>query len=223
MMMVRVFSEPHAFWVFYEVRLFTCLDVTSTGVLVVQREGHDETKEVRFTLVGTMNPSEGGLRPQLLDRFGLMADVVAESEDEVRLGILQAVLNYDAAVELEKNGQSGESLVQLNEMREKDKKYRDQICQSKARLKDVELAPEIAKWCAGIGRQFGVEGHRGDYIIALAACARAALRSATRVELEDLLEVAPLVLQHRRSNALQAGGPLWTSDDSTKLHQWFTA
>jgi magnesium chelatase subunit I len=57
------------------------LDVTSTGVLVVQREGQSEQKRVNFTLVGTMNPEEGGLRPQLLDRFGLMVNVEAEKNE----------------------------------------------------------------------------------------------------------------------------------------------
>src|ERR1044071_4339957 len=65
------------------------LDVTSTGILVIEREGQDAKGiDVKFTLVGTMNPSEGGLRPQLLDRFGLMVDVMTESET-VRLDILQ--------------------------------------------------------------------------------------------------------------------------------------
>ena len=68
------------------------LDVTSTGVLVVEREGSDYTKPVQFTLIGTMNPSEGLLRPQLIDRFGLCANLVAS---EQRAQILKNVLLYD--------------------------------------------------------------------------------------------------------------------------------
>jgi magnesium chelatase subunit I len=72
------------------------LDVTSTGVLVVQRDGNDRQPEsVAFTLVGTMNPEEDGLRPQLLDRFGLMVSVSAESERAKRVQILQNVLKFN--------------------------------------------------------------------------------------------------------------------------------
>src|SRR5207248_7357981 len=74
------------------------LDVTSTGVLVVEREGQDIQEPVQFTLVGTMNPEEGGLRPQLLDRFGLMVRVVAEANPEQRRQILQTVLAFDEAI-----------------------------------------------------------------------------------------------------------------------------
>src|SRR5712692_7411902 len=67
------------------------LDVTSTGKLVIQREGLDEQHDVRTTLVGTMNPEEGGLRPQLLDRFGLMVAVEGETSRDRRLAILDTV------------------------------------------------------------------------------------------------------------------------------------
>jgi magnesium chelatase subunit I len=84
------------------------LDVTSTGVLVVQRDGQNKQSEkVAFTLVGTMNPEEGGLRPQLLDRFGLMVSVAAETDAEKRLAILQNVLAFDQAIAaLEQTGAS---------------------------------------------------------------------------------------------------------------------
>src|SRR5258708_34450536 len=78
------------------------LDVTSTGKLVIQREGLDEQHDVRTTLVGTMNPEEGGLRPQLLDRFGLMVAVEGETSRDMRLAILDTVLRFDRAVSQEK-------------------------------------------------------------------------------------------------------------------------
>src|SRR5205823_5021063 len=72
------------------------LDVLSTGVLVVEREGiHEEKDDVSFMLVGTMNPDEGPLRPQLLDRFSLFVPVTAEAELEVRRKILFNVLKFD--------------------------------------------------------------------------------------------------------------------------------
>ncbi|MFM5959555.1 MAG: AAA family ATPase, partial [Dolichospermum sp.] len=74
------------------------LDVTSTGVLVVQREGKRIEEVVSFTLVSTMNPEEGGLRPQLLDRFGLMVDITAQTGKEERIQILQTVMAWDRAM-----------------------------------------------------------------------------------------------------------------------------
>jgi magnesium chelatase subunit I len=71
------------------------LDVASTDVLVVQREGKSIETPVHFTLVGTMNPEEGGLRPQLLDRFGLMVAVPSEQSEERRLEILETMLRFD--------------------------------------------------------------------------------------------------------------------------------
>ena len=73
------------------------LDVTSTGVLPVEREGISKSVRTDFGLVATMNPEEGQLRPQLLDRFGLMVEVEAEASSERRLEILDAVLRLDEA------------------------------------------------------------------------------------------------------------------------------
>ena len=71
------------------------LDVSSTGVLTVQRDGFDEQKIVRFRLVGTMNPDEGGLRPQLLDRFGLVVPIRSAAGIEARREIVRTVLRFD--------------------------------------------------------------------------------------------------------------------------------
>src|ERR1035438_10243370 len=80
------------------------LDVTSTGKLVIQRDGLNEQRDVHITLVGTMNPEEGGLRPQLLDRFGLMVDVTTLPEPEMRRAILKTVLQFDLALQQEEIG-----------------------------------------------------------------------------------------------------------------------
>lgn len=173
------------------------LDVTATGVLTVEREGKDERKEVRFILVGTMNPAEGLLRPQLLDRFGLMVDVTSEDEVSRRADILEVVLDFDAARWLEKNNQQGESLLRLQQARKKDQDYKQELQQARKICDRVKLDRSVAECCARIGKEFQAEGHRGDYIMALAARARAALRKDTTVKPEDILEVAPLALQHR--------------------------
>jgi magnesium chelatase subunit I len=190
------------------------LDVTSTGVLVIEREGKDERKEVRFIMVGTMNPAEGGLRPQLLDRFGLMADVVAEEDEQLRTDILETVLDYDAARILEKKGQEGKPLEKLQKARTQDKQLKQQLRQARTRFEQVILPREIAECCVKIGKQFQIEGHRGDYIMALAARACAALRGSKTVGAKDVLAVAPLALQHRRTGASQGGTSSWTNEDT---------
>lgn len=198
------------------------LDVTSTGILVVQREGRKDETEVHFTLVGTMNPSEGGLRPQLLDRFGLMVNVITEPED-MRKQILQAVLDYDAALVPEKGTQpSDPRKVKIENARKNDRHRREQLAKAKAHFASVELPPEVAEGCVRVSSSIRAEGHRGDYVMALAAQAHAALRGAKRAEMSDLLAVAPLSLQHRRAGTLQAGGSLWTPEDDKMIRELLT-
>jgi magnesium chelatase subunit I len=195
------------------------LDVTSTGVLTVEREGKDERKEVRFIMVGTMNPAEGGLRPQLLDRFGLIADVVAEEDEQLRTNILETVLDYDTARLLEKSGQQGKPLEnnpleKLQEARSLDKQLRQKLALARTNFDKVTLPRKIAECCVKVGKQFQIEGHRGDYIMALAARACSALRDSTSVNAGDVLAVAPLALQHRRVGASQGGTLPWTNEDA---------
>jgi magnesium chelatase subunit I len=117
------------------------LDVTSTGVLVVQRDGQNrEPEKIAFTLVGTMNPEEGGLRPQLLDRFGLMVSVAAETDAEKRLAILQNVLAFDQAIAaLEGKGASD----WLDHARQQDQEKFEKLKQAKEKFNSVEVSPEI--------------------------------------------------------------------------------
>lgn len=194
------------------------LDVTSTNILVIQREGRKDEVQVHFTLVGTMNPSEGGLRPQLLDRFGLMVDVVTEPAD-VRTHILQVVLTYDAARALAEAGQTGPAVKKLEEARQKDRERKAQLDAAKALFPKVNLSPEVAEGCVRVSSSIKAEGHRGDYVMALAARAHAALRGAKKVEMADLIEVAPLALQHRRSGILQSGGSLWSPEDDKMVKE----
>lgn len=194
------------------------LDVTSTGILVIQREGRNLEKEVRFTLVGTMNPSEGGLRPQLLDRFGLMVDVITEPPKE-RANILQIVLDYDAAMVMEKAGQTGRLRNSLDKARQNDKMRKGQLDKAKARFPKVKLPPEVADACIRISSSIQAEGHRGDYVMALAARANAAMRGAKHAEMFDLMKVAPLALQHRRSGVLPSGAVLWSDEDNKQIER----
>lgn len=193
------------------------LDVTSTGILVVEREGQQREREVHFTLVGTMNPSEGGLRPQLLDRFGLMVDVVAEYDDAARMKILQTVLNYDEAVLQQKQGAQDGLARWLYEARSSDGERRVALKSARERLHKVELPKRMAALCVEVAKSFQVEGHRGDYVMALAARACAALDGAKQVTEAYLEEVAPLALQHRRPGILQTGTEFWSDADKNQV------
>lgn len=193
------------------------LDVTSTGVLVVQRDGQNkEPQKVAFTLVGTMNPEEGGLRPQLLDRFGLMVNVQAETDEGVRLQILQNVLTFDQAL----SAPTGSGLsTWLDRAKKKDTKKYEQLQQAKEKFGSVEVSPEILGLCIKLSSKFQVEGNRGDYVLAMAARACAALEGASEVTRSHLKVVAPLALQHRRPQMAQSSQEVWNDQDRETLDQ----
>lgn len=189
------------------------LDVTSTGKLVIQREGLDEQLDIEMTLVGTMNPEEGGLRPQLLDRFGLMVGVEEVAEEE-RFEVLQTVLDFDRAVRLEKKG---ETAAFLQEARKEADGLRKEIEGAKGRLEQIQLCREAAKMCIKLAQGFRVEGHRSDYLLALAASAYAARRGDDKAEVEHVGEVADLVLRHRQAGAQQLNYAQWGEQEQIKL------
>jgi magnesium chelatase subunit I len=190
------------------------LDVTSTGILAVQREGQNEQMSVSFTLVGTMNPEEGGLRPQLLDRFGLMVSVKAEglkeaetaANEDIRLKILQTVLEFDQALsELNTSNTSSYIDAAIKE----DAKHKDWLERARKKFSTVEIPEDIARNCVRLATSLQAEGHRGDYILALAARAYAARERATQVTNNHLAKVAQLALQHRHPEGVQNNQKLW--------------
>ncbi len=182
------------------------LDVTSTGILPVQREGQDEQLSVSFTLVGTMNPEEGGLRPQLLDRFGLMVSVTAEANEDERVKILQTVLEFDEAVTELK---SGKSSSYINHALEEDQKRKDVLETAKDKFSSVTVPENIARNCVKLAAAVKAEGNRGDYTIALAARAYAALQDVEEVTNKHVATVVQMALQHRHPEGLQNSQMLW--------------
>jgi magnesium chelatase subunit I len=182
------------------------LDVTSTGVLVIERSGHPERRRVQFLLIGTMNPNEGLLRPQLIDRFGLMVEMTAETAAEERVRILEGVLTYDEAVVLERNGGRGAALDVLLEARTKDQAHRKTLEDARQFVDSVTIPEPLKTICAKLGA-LSTEGHRADYLLAVAARALAACDGQREIAPEHLLKVAQLALQHRRSSP-------WTSADT---------
>lgn len=163
------------------------LDAAATGVTTVEREGISLRHASQFLLVGTMNPEEGELRPQLLDRFGLCVPVVASADPRRRAEAVRARLSHDRhpAGSLSEHGAAGQELT-------------SQIAASRARSAAVELAdPELLRIttaCAALG----VDGLRGDLVTARAAIAHAAWADRPAVTEADIRAAARLALPHRR-------------------------
>ncbi len=182
--------------------------------LLEEREGQDYQKPIQLTLVGTMNPEEGGLRPQLLDRFGLMVQVVAETDLKQRRKILQTVLEFDEAVFQRSNGLSETFFEAASKEMQQYKIEPERACQH---FYSVAIPEQIAETCVTVANEFRAEGHRGDYLMILAARAYAARMGHRQVELEHIKKIAPLVLQHRRPEAKQLNHILWSEADNKLL------
>jgi|SRR5215467_461170 len=185
------------------------LDVASTGVLTVQREAADRVKHISFGLVGTMNPEEGGLRPQLLDRFGLMV-IVSELDPALRQTMVSTVLRFD-----EEASRSDSRWIKNG--LENDLRLRNRLEYARERVHKVVISRRVAKLCADLAAQFNAVGHRGEVVTALAARALAARDGSDEVKVQHVGKVAPMALQHRRHDAAHGGPAEWTEDDSALL------
>lgn len=190
------------------------LDVTSTGVLVIARDGlGPPPRPLSFTLVGTMNPSEGELRPQLLDRFGLKVEVSTASSIEQRRQILQTVIEFDG-LSIEGAGDA------LHGARGRDLVRRDRLNVARELLRKVNVSSELLDVCAELADKLKVDGHRGERVTALAACACSALRAAEsgtaeiRVEANDVRRVVRTAMGHRRADR-------WTKEDDVLVAEVF--
>ncbi|MEN3281416.1 MAG: magnesium chelatase subunit [Solirubrobacteraceae bacterium] len=188
------------------------LDVASTGVLNIQHQMADEELTgLTFTLVGTMNPEEGGLRPQLLDRFGLMVDVQPVNKRDERQKILEAVLAFDAA------RSATRPTTWLRRARVADAKRRRELRAARKRFGGVVVRKPIRERCARLGEALELAGHRGEYVTALGARALAAIEGTGAVDREHLAKVAPMALAHRTQSAVQGGHAQWTTDHQAAL------
>ncbi|MEK8016194.1 MAG: AAA family ATPase [Candidatus Parabeggiatoa sp.] len=189
------------------------LDVTSTGVLEVQRDARDSQPEnIAFTLVGTMNPEEGSLRPQLLDRFGLMVNVTTEADK--RSELLDTVLKYDKARFQQKQGKS---VTWLEEAYQADQARKTVLEKAKQQLYEIRLPEQVKQCCIALANAFQVEGHRNDYVMALATQANAALKGVSEATVDHVKEVANMSIQHRRPEFLLSGRIIWSNADTERV------
>ncbi|MFF8904497.1 putative cobaltochelatase [Streptomyces olivaceoviridis] len=163
------------------------LDAAAMGASYVEREGVSVRHAARFLLVGTMNPEEGELRPQLLDRFGLTVEVAASREPEQRVEVVRRRLAYDDDPAAFAARWAGEEAA----VRQRIVAARELV--PRVRLGDGALR-QIAATCAA----FEVDGMRADIVMARTATALAAWAGRTDVLAEDVRQAALLALPHRR-------------------------
>ncbi|MFJ9209130.1 putative cobaltochelatase [Streptomyces sp. NPDC102264] len=163
------------------------LDAAAMGASYVEREGVSVRHAARFLLVGTMNPEEGELRPQLLDRFGLTVEVAASREPEQRVEVVRRRLAFD-------DDPAGFAA----RWAEEETALRDRIVAARALLSEVRLGDAALLRIAATCAAFEVDGMRADIVMARTATALAAWAGRTDVLAEDVRQAALLALPHRR-------------------------
>lgn len=162
------------------------LDSAAMGVNVVEREGISFAHPARFILVGTMNPEEGDLRPQLLDRFALSVDIRGLASAQDRMAIMERNLAFEADAESFRT-----------QWLAKEKELSDEIENAREIVEDVEYNRRDLHAIATLTSSLQVDGHRADLVILKAARAHAALHGRKQVADTDIALAAELALPHR--------------------------
>lgn len=179
------------------------LDVAASGTNVVEREGMSVRHPARFVLVGSGNPEEGDLRPQLLDRFGLHARITTITNVEERVEIVKRRRAYDA---------DGYAFAAAWE--KETQRLQRKIKQAQKRLPTVELPDPVLYKLAELCVRLEIDGHRGELTLSRAATALAALEGRDTVVLDDVRRVAVPTLRHRLRK-----DPLETQDDAARIER----
>jgi magnesium chelatase subunit I len=162
------------------------LDAAASGWNTVEREGISISHPARFILIGSGNPEEGELRPQLLDRFGMHAQVGTVKDAELRVQIVEQRANFDK-----------DPVAFRNIYEKAQANLREQIQQARDRLPNVQLDHDLRINISKICAELNVDGLRGDIVTNRAAKALAALGGRMQVTPKDILTVIPLCLRHR--------------------------
>ena len=162
------------------------LDSAAMGVNVVEREGISFSHPARFILVGTMNPEEGELRPQLLDRFALCVEIKGITDPQARMDILERCVAFE---------RDPEGFVEEWEVH--DKHLSKEIARARILLPDVTYVETDLYAIAELSAGLQVDGHRSDIVILKTALAHAAYAGRECINEEDILVAAGLALPHR--------------------------
>jgi magnesium chelatase subunit D len=163
------------------------LDAAAMGRVHIERDGVSHSHDARFVLIGTMNPEEGELRPQLLDRFGLTVDVAASRDVDVRVQVIRSRLAFEA----DPPGFSARYA-------EADAELARRIAAARLAVAGVVLPDNELRRIAALCAAFDVDGMRADLVLARTAVAHAAWRGSQTVQEEDIRVAAELALPHRR-------------------------
>ncbi len=163
------------------------LDAAAMGRVHVERDGVSHSHEARFVLIGTMNPEEGELRPQLLDRFGLTVDVRASRDVDVRADVIRQRMAFEAdpAGFAEQHAAADAELAR-------------RVASARASIGSVILPDNELRRIAALCAAFDVDGMRADLVVARTAVAHAGWRGADTVAEDDIRVAAELALPHRR-------------------------
>ncbi|MBT8763231.1 putative cobaltochelatase [Desulfohalobiaceae bacterium Ax17] len=184
------------------------LDASAMGMNIVEREGISLVHPSEFILIGTMNPEEGELRPQLLDRFGLSVEVCAPSEPEPRMRVLQLREQFD---------QDPELFVKKFFSEQEDLTRR--ILKARRLLPRVRMSQKLLQLCSSLCLEAFVAGHRADITLRKTARALAALQERDNVLEDDVLKAAELTLLHRRRVNSPSPPPSRHEHDHERKHE----
>jgi magnesium chelatase subunit D len=163
------------------------LDAAAMGAVTVERDGISVTHSAKFVLVGTMNPEEGELRPQLLDRFGLTVEVAAPRDPAQRAEVVRRRLLFDA-----------DPQAFRTQYANAEERLHIRIQQAQSILARVQLTGAVLLKIAEVCSAAGVDGMRADIVMARAAAAHAAWHDREEPNVDDLRAAAKLALPHRR-------------------------
>ncbi|QRN81627.1 MAG: ATP-binding protein, partial [Nocardiopsis sp. BM-2018] len=163
------------------------LDAAATGRVRVERDGFSVEHAARFLLIGTMNPEEGELRPQLLDRFGLTVEVSAPTDPRARVEVVRRRMSYDS-----------DPAAFAERYEKAERALSERIAAARGALRRVELSQAALLKIAEVCAAFEVDGLRADIVTARTAVAHAVWQGRTLVTLADIRRAALLALPHRR-------------------------
>ena len=182
------------------------LDSAASGWNTVEREGISIRHPARFVLVGSGNPEEGELRPQLLDRFGMHAEIRTVRDPETRVQIVEQRSNFDSDPD-----------AALKEWNTAQLALKEKIVDAQKRLPDVKLSMELRVKISQVCGTLDVDGLRGDIVTNRAAKAFAAYNGKDEVTVEDIASIITLCLRHRLRK-----DPLESIDSGDKVQSVFS-
>ncbi len=184
------------------------LDVAASGINIVERDGISHQHEARFVLVGSMNPDEGVLRPQLLDRFGFCVLSETPTAQQARKEVVARRLAFEADPSTFMSGYEAEQTG-----------LTERLQVARTDLENVVVLEEIGDAIAELCSSSCCEGLRADITLYKAVRANAALEGRTEVGSEDIDQVKELVLRHRRKLTQDSAPPKRRPSDPTQQQQ----